>query len=295
MYLRERRSLQSKRLGKILGCHFNCAWGWWCGCLEEIDTWADPGPNYQNTAQENYPPPILSDPLEVEAAADWDGAEGALIEAMIEAGFLRRHDDGTVDCPDYWQKYAGTHVYSRLRKRKHDAGKREKPCNVTVTPSNVTVTPKEKESKNEKETEKESVNIKTEPNRTESNPESVRIESVGFSHVNDSGPEHVGAIAAALVAAHPPDEVKALLPQKIMNLTKEQSEYLPWWAETVERLDNVGELQILRDAANHVKSPEGGGIKKPAAYLAKQCQEALKRHGRYLPQKPEGLADVIPF
>ncbi len=261
--------LEFRRLKKELGVPAITA----LGILETLNIYSHK--NAQDRLGVRFKPGDIPELCEWQSDPDLEAAllrHGWIIE---KGGEYLIADYGT-DLPDF------------VRKRIARQSTPENDCPDNVRKMSGQCPPREEKDRKEKYK-------KADPIRSESDPESVRFGSVGFSHVNDSGPEHVGAIAAALVAAHPPDEVKTLLPQKIMNLTKEPPEYLAWWVETVQRLDSVGELQILRDAANHVKSPEGGGIKKPAAYLAKQCQEALKRHGLYLPHKPEGGEDVIPF
>jgi hypothetical protein len=48
----------------------------------------------------------------VEAVAGWDGQAGALLEALIDEGFLDKHDDTTVEVHDYWH-HAPDYVLKR--------------------------------------------------------------------------------------------------------------------------------------------------------------------------------------
>lgn len=79
-----------------------------------------------------------------------------------------------------------------------------------------------------------------------------------------------------------PHQGKKITVDRILAASHDPPEAAPYWTEVCQRLTAVGEIEILRDALSRVENEDG--FKKPAAYLNRQCNDALKRHGRQMPK-----------
>jgi hypothetical protein len=83
---------------------------------------------------------------QIEDAALWDGAEGVLFDALMQAGFLEIEDNGVITKIHDWHEYAGKLIDRRradAARKRGDSAKNppEPPKTSTSTPNDSTGTP----------------------------------------------------------------------------------------------------------------------------------------------------------
>lgn len=70
--------------------------------------------------------------------------------------------------------------------------------------------------------------------------------------------------------------------------TGDPPEFKPYWVEVGRLLRECGEYPVLPKALAHMRASPG--IKKPGAWLNRQCSEALAKHGMSMPKPPSRAA-----
>lgn len=70
--------------------------------------------------------------------------------------------------------------------------------------------------------------------------------------------------------------------------TGDPPEFKPYWVEVGRLLRECGEYPVLPKALAHMRASPG--IKKPGAWLNRQCSEALAKHGKSMPKPPSRAA-----
>ena len=321
MRLDRRRGAQARRLARVLNLHFNEAFGWWVAIIEDVDKWADPGPMYTpGGPAADYPLPVIEKPLDAELNADWEGEPGVLIEAMCTAGFLERREDGAVAVLEYWETYAGAHVWNRLKQRYHRATasqkKRLSDCNVTVA-SRLRNTNTDTDTDANTDTD---TNADTDTD-TDAGSVSESVSAVGvLAHTSpESVPKkegtafeveavQAGAVAAAVLGGlthtvnQTAAEKRAALVRRIMGLTREPPEYADWWEDVIKSTAKINSMDVLLDACRYAamcadpaqRETKGlGELHSPGAYIAGKCRDVLKSHGMSLPPPPKTPAAPV--